>query len=181
MRTRCITGSPYTGSAIYRLAVCGRCLYAAAVWGLAVHGPAVYGPLFARVSLHTGPAIYGPRHIRARCRRASYMRVRAPLRAASMRARRIRVRYTGALYTGPALYGLPRHGVGVDRRFGQVCPAQQIVELLGGVIARKEQLLSIRLLLHLSRQLNHSPNCLSTRWKVGMTAPPVVYSAQKLL
>ena len=109
------------------------------------------------------------------------MRVRAPLRAASMRARRIRVRYTGALYTGPALYGLPRHGVGVDRRFGQVCPAQQIVELLGGVIARKEQLLSIRLLLHLSRQLNHSPNCLSTRWKVGLTAPPVVYSAQKLL
>src|SRR5262249_49157557 len=130
-----------------------------------IRTPLYTGPLYAG-SLYTGALYTGAR------------RIRTPLYTGSLYAGSL---YTGAVYTRPALYGLPRHGVGVDRRFGQVCPAQQIVELLGGVIARKEQLFSIRLLLHLSRQLYHSPNCLSTRWKVGLTAPPVVYSAQKLL
>jgi hypothetical protein len=51
----------------------------------------------------------------------------------------------------------------------------------GGLSGRKQSVIRSRFLLHLGRQFNHSPNCFGTRWKVGLSAPPVVYSAQKVL
>jgi hypothetical protein len=41
--------------------------------------------------------------------------------------------------------------------------------------------IGVRLPFHFGRYFNHSPNCFSTRRKVDLTAPPVVYGAQKVL
>jgi hypothetical protein len=41
--------------------------------------------------------------------------------------------------------------------------------------------IGIWLLFPFGREFNHSADCFGTRWKVGLSAPPVVYSAQKVL
>jgi hypothetical protein len=46
----------------------------------------------------------------------------------------------------------------------------------------QQSVFSLRLLLlHLSRKLNHSPNCFSTRWKIDLNPAPLINSAQKTL
>jgi len=42
-------------------------------------------------------------------------------------------------------------------------------------------MIGIWLLFRFRRLFDHSPDCLSTRWKVGLIAPPIVYSPQKCL
>jgi hypothetical protein len=41
--------------------------------------------------------------------------------------------------------------------------------------------IGVWLLLDFDRQFNKSPDCFSTRWKIGLAAAPVVYHPQKLL
>jgi hypothetical protein len=41
--------------------------------------------------------------------------------------------------------------------------------------------IDFRLLLRLGRYFDHSPNCLGTRWEVGLTAPPLIDSAEKVV
>jgi hypothetical protein len=41
--------------------------------------------------------------------------------------------------------------------------------------------IGVWLLLDFGRQFNKSPDCFSTRWKIGLAAAPVVYCPQKVL
>jgi hypothetical protein len=41
--------------------------------------------------------------------------------------------------------------------------------------------IGVWLFLDFDRQFNKSPDCFSTRWKIGLAATPVVYHPQKLL